>query len=151
MSDMETIGGGQHRPHHHGDDVRGGLSHSEKIAVHSALSKLTGGGTTGTNGLLKGLGTDTFAGGSSGHLALARFASDTVLGGSGAKSPYLGSSAAFQLSSDTIGSAGVTAKGIKGSEYVVGQHVSHTVTLTDKTTVTLTGVHSNAIVKPIGH
>jgi len=148
MSEMETIGGGHHQ-HHHGDGISGGLSHSEKIAVHSALSKLTGGGAGHSGSLLKGLGSDTFAGGSSGHLALARFASDTVLGGSGAKNPL--SSAGFRLSSDTIGTAGTTAKGIKGSEYIVGQHVSHTVTLTDKTTVTLSGVHSNAIVKTIGH
>ena len=102
------------------------------------------------NGLMGGLGTDTFAGGASTQ-GLSQFASDSVGGGTMPKVGTLDSGASFRLSTETIKIAGATASGVKAQDPSISQYVNHIVTLSDKTTVTISGVRGEAIVKPVGH
>jgi hypothetical protein len=153
-------------------ESRGGhLSDSERAAAHSALSRLTGAGVSGfqgeesarssahafsfktlPNGLVSGLGSDTFAGGASGsHVPLSTFAADSISGGAALKTSWVESGTPFHLSGDTIHSAGSTAAGVKTADTNFTAGVSHTVSLSDKTTVTLTGVGRGAVIKPVGH
>jgi hypothetical protein len=165
MAGLSTVQGGvQHVA------VRSPLTGAEKAAVQAALTKLSGSGASGalathvsatggtlpyaslktiTKGVLTGLGQDTFAGGiSGGRVALTRFPSDSVVGGSAAKAPVLGSG--VRLSAESIGLKGVTAAGVKAIDPNVGLALTHTVTLTDKTTLTITGVHGH-VIKPSSH
>lgn len=175
MSGWETVGGGGggggHHHHHHGGS--NDLTVSERAAAQHALAKLTGSGASNllaanaspsggadaiaslktlSNGLLTGLGSDTFAGGSApASLVLGKFAADSVLGGSLAKAVSPTASPNFRLSADTINVAGTTAAVVKSLDPTPALGTSHTVTLSDKTTLTVSGVHSNAIVKHSGH
>lgn len=151
------------------------LTQAEHAAAQSALSKLVPTGTVtptvlakvavstpklpplknlqaGT-GLVAGSGSDTYAGGvATAQHSLASFASDTVVGGStGVRLASVGhTAAAFTLSSDTINVAGATAAAVKALDPTSGQHVTQTITLSDSTTVKITGVHSHHVIKP-GH
>ncbi len=155
-----------------GDDGKGGLNPSELSAAQNALAKLVGaalsdylkdvspsGGANISgglhslpNGLFGGLGSDTYAGGSSGsHVSFSRFAADSVGGGASTKAPTLESGTSFRLSTETVKVAGSTASGVKAVDPNVTMGTSHTVALSDKTTLTLTGVNSSALGKPGGH
>jgi len=116
------------------------------LSTLPTLSSLNAGGS----GLLSGHGTDTFAGGvaSAGH-SLAGFASDTVVGGSAATSvlPSGTTTAGFNLSADTINVAGATATGVSVQDPAQAHTAVQTITLADKTTVTITGVPSHNIIK----
>jgi Ca2+-binding RTX toxin-like protein len=138
-----------------------GLSSAEHQAAQDALAKLGGkvpdawSGANRTSalkplhagsGLVAGHGHDTFAGGGSGLLP-AHFASDTVAGASAGDLPPAHGSSVFHLSAETINVAGATAAGVKAQHPHVAHHASHTITLTDKTTLNITGVPSHHIVK----
>jgi hypothetical protein len=101
--------------------------------------------------LLHGTGSDTFVGGARSSL-LAGIGSDTVVGGS---AKALAASAGvvnaqnisdFALSADTVSPAGVTALSIKQAEPDAG-HKAHTVSVGDKTIVTISGLSSHEISK----
>jgi hypothetical protein len=103
--------------------------------------------------LVAGKGTDTYAGGASlTRLPGSGLGADTVVGGStGIRTAFTENSAAFRLSSDTINLAGTTAAAVKALDPTLSQQSSHTITLSDKTTLTISGVHSSDIIKPHGH
>ena len=168
-----------HHEHPHRGAFSGGLNDEELVAAQLALSKLSGLGgsspvvpfsrlsdvTPGggvsqfsplkplSSGLVTGQGKDTYAGGvDSNRFAISKFASDTVLGGSTAgRGSHVEKTGAFRLSGDTINIAGITAVGVKATDPNSSPHSSHTITLSDKTTLTITGVHVNEIIKPHGH
>lgn len=98
--------------------------------------------------LIHGQGNDTFMGGArsvSTH-ALANIGNDTVVSGSSAHGGHIApeahgarSVASFSLNSDTIGVKGKTAEGVKEAR-PEGKANTHTITLSDKTTVTVAGL-----------
>jgi hypothetical protein len=178
MPVFETVGGGtphhhHHHHHHHDGAQHGGLNSFERAAAQQALAKLTGssgftpsaqptpaGGSfhfspikTLSQGLVAGKGTDTYAGGvASARFAISKISSDTVLSGSTApRLDRLENPSVFRLSADTINLAGATAAGVKAADPSHSQQSSHTITLSDKTTLTITGVHGSEIIKPHGH
>jgi len=134
------------------------LSPAERHAAITALSKLTGSSTTkgvasvfggslksatlsGGSGtkLLSGRGSDTFAGGVKSGVkpAIHSIGSDTVVAGSAFKPLELSGKAGKPLSTETIKLTGVTAAGVKTAEE---KPASHSITMADKTHITLTGV-----------
>lgn len=151
------------------------LSHEERQAAHNALAKLNsrsglsslegstrsatvyGGALVKNAGLnastlVHGQGSDTFIGGARSGLTHAGVGNDTVVSGSTAtfagRSGLSGSVAHhgqnFSLSTDTVSVAGATAESVKAGH----QHEatsSRTITLADKTTVTITGVSAHDI------
>lgn len=162
-----TVWGGGHAAE--GSTAPHALTATEHAAVQSALAKLAPAGTTTTtnltggsttlpllktfsagSGLVAGAGNDTYAGGvSSANLSLSTFASDTVIGGSSAVTPAVGhSGAALQLSADTISVTGATASGVKALD-PAQVPAGHTITLSDKTTLNITGVSHD--IKPTSH
>jgi hypothetical protein len=153
------------------------LSHAERIAAHSALSKLSSkagglgshlgsitqsatlmGGShkapvAGTSSLAYGSGSDTFVGGARSSFAIGN---DTVVSGSshlagrgvgGLDVTGAHTVGNFALSSDTINIAGATASGVKAVRPEDANTKAHTVTLADKTTVTITGLSSHDVSK----
>jgi hypothetical protein len=100
-----------------------------------------------------GKGADTFVGGAHGaQHPITSVGSDTVVAGSGFSGKIAASSpAAFgaghAVGADTINVAGTTAASVK-HDPAAGKAVGQTITLSDKTTVTLTGVHSHDVTKP---
>lgn len=160
MVGMATIAGGTK----HGLAV---LSHAERSAAENALSRLgrqhagsasvsatVFGGVKAsglsTTSLVHGQGNDTFLGGarSTSTHALANIGNDTVLSGSAtANHPTPeGRAQSFSLSSDTISVKGATAEGVK-SVHPQTSTGSHTITLADKTTVTISGLSKHDISK----
>jgi hypothetical protein len=148
------------------------LSPAEHHAAISALSKLSAasGATHGVASALGGTlrsatlsggsvhssaghGADTFAGGvhSGATPAVSSLGSDTVVAGSAFKPESTAASVAkshpLSLSGDTINVAGTTAATVK-SETVHDAKAGHTITLSDKTTITLTGVAPHDVTKP---
>ena len=103
----------------------------------------------GGSSLVHGQGSDTFMGGArslSTH-ALANIGNDTVVSGSathGAPMPAEAHGAHsmqnFSLNSDTINVKGATAESFKGGHPDGTTTSSHTITLSDKTTVTVAGL-----------
>lgn len=151
------------------------LSHAERQAAQNALSRIKGsgglthnatvfGGTVskaglGSRSLIQGRGSDTFAGGSRGVQTrpLIAAGNDTVVSGSavmfGGRTPLseaLGGhgSHGFALNSDTINVAGTTADSVKAAQHESAPK-AHTVTLADKTTITITGLSHD--IPKIGH
>ena len=151
------------------------LSQAEREAAQKALEKLTGRGaglgsnlsgiggsatvyggsgtkSAGTGGptLLHGQGNDTFVGGAHSALTPATAANDTVISGStmtrSSVSEAVGRQGShFTLSADTISVAGATAESVKAAQSPAAN--VHTITLADKTTVTITGVSPQDITK----
>jgi hypothetical protein len=151
----------------HGPSV---LSHAERAVAQNALDRLKlsmnkpglhsssassatvfGGvksAKLGGSSLIHGQGNDTFMGGArsvSTH-ALANIGNDTVVSGSatGGHMPPEAHGAHtiqnFSLNSDTINVKGATAEGVKGTHQEGATTSSHTITLSDKTTVTVSGL-----------
>jgi hypothetical protein len=168
MTGMASIHGGAH----HGMAT---LTHAEQEAARNALAKLkTSGGLgvhldnsirsatvysgsavkgTGANtSLLQGHGSDTFIGGARSGLAPLGSGSDTVVSGSTAsgiidhKTANTMSGHTFALSADTVNVAGATAEALKAG-HAPESTSSHTITLADKTKVTITGVPAHDITK----
>ncbi len=163
MADLVTVPGG----------TKAGistLSPAEHQAALHALSKLSSatsatqgvasvfGGSSLSSATLSGgsvhgkVGADTFAGGvhSGVSPAFGGIGSDTVLAGSAFSGKFETSSAsgaAHPLTlSDTINVAGTTAASVKsvtGPESKTGA-----LTLSDKTTITLTGISAHDVTKP---
>ena len=148
----------------HSTTVTGGtrvhsLTPAERHAAITALSKLTnssaskgvasvfGGslksatlsGGSGTK-LVTGRGSDTFAGGvkSGAKPTISTIGSDTVVAGSAFKTSELTGKTAKSLSTETIKVSGVTAAGVKTA--VDDKTAGHSITMADKTHITLTGV-----------
>jgi len=134
------------------------LSHAERAAAENALAKLHGsnsgaatsatvfgGVKTGlsTSTLIQGRGSDTFLGGArnvSTH-ALSNVGNDTVVSGSAtAGRSEAHNTHGFTLNSDTINIKGVTAEGVQHLHPQGAATGSHTITLADKTTVTVAGL-----------
>lgn len=163
MVDLVTVAGGAK----HGIST---LSPAEHQAAVHALAKLSAadgaskgvasvlGGTSlrsatlsgGSAKLVTGRGADTFAGGvhQSSTPTFSTLGSDTVVAGSafGKLDPAAASKGhGLSLSGDTINVAGTTAASLK-EQAVQGKAAGQTLTLSDKTTVTLTGVHD--VTKP---
>ena len=151
------------------------LSHAERQAAQNALSRIKGsGGLThnatvfggmvskaglGAPSLIQGRGSDTFAGGSRGVQTrpLMPAGNDTVVSGSsvvfGGRTPLSESipghsSHGFALNSDTINVAGATAESVKAAQHE-GAAKAHTITLADKTTITVTGLSHD--IPKVGH
>jgi len=151
------------------------LSHAERQAAQNVLSRIKGsGGLTnnatvyggalskaglGAPSMIHGRGSDTFAGGSRGVQTrpLMASGSDTVVSGSsavfGGRTPVSGAiggpgSHGFALNSDTINVAGATAESVKAVQHE-GVAKAHTITLADKTTVTVTGLSHD--IPKVGH
>jgi hypothetical protein len=151
------------------------LSHEERQAAHNALAKLSSRSGLGSHvdaatrsatvygglksaglnapALIHGQGSDTFIGGARSGLTHAGVGNDTVVSGSTAAmggraslSSPVGHHAAqnFSLSSDTISVHGATAESVKAG-HTHEATASHTITLADKTTVTITGVSAHDI------
>jgi hypothetical protein len=151
------------------------LSHEERQAAHNALAKLnsktglgshldaaTRSATVYGGSLLKSAGlsasnlmhgSDTFIGGARSGLTHAGIGNDTVVSGSTATFAGRASLSSpiahhegqhLNLSSDTISVAGATAASVKAG-HTHEASSSHTITLADKTTVTITGVSAHDI------
>lgn len=119
----------------------GSVVHSEGIKV-------------GSSSLAVGSGADTFAGGvSSAAAPVHTIGSDTVVAGSAFSSKIdatksTASGAHVSLSGDTINVAGTTAASVKSETVQDAKSAGHTITLSDKTTITLTGVSAHDVIKP---
>jgi hypothetical protein len=152
------------------------LSHAERQAAQNALSRIKSSGSLTHNAtvyggalskaglgapssLIHGRGSDTFAGGSRGVQTrpLMAAGNDTVVSGSsaaiGVRAPLseaIGGhgSHGFALNSDTINVAGATAENVKAVQHE-GAAKAHTITLADKTTVTVTGLSHD--IPKVGH
>ena len=106
-------------------------------------------GALGGPSLVHGQGNDTFMGGArslSTH-ALANIGNDTVVSGSATHGSHTPAEARgahtmhnFSLNSDTISVKGATAESFKGTEHDGKTASTHTITLSDKTTVTVAGL-----------
>ncbi|HUD65085.1 MAG TPA: hypothetical protein VMQ17_10930 [Candidatus Sulfotelmatobacter sp.] len=133
---------------------RGGST--ESATVYGGVSGKPFGLNAST--LIHGQGSDTFKGGArtAPTHALANIGNDTVVSGSattlhgrtqaerfGGRSPQH-----FNLSSDTISVQGATAEAIKAAtHHEEAKAGTHTVTLADKTTVTISGLSKHDIGK----
>lgn len=94
--------------------------------------------------------TSTFAGGAQAASGpITSVGSDTVVAGSGfsAKTETFGSGHTLSVGSDTINVAGTTAAVVK-HEPLAAKASGQTITLSDKTTITLTGVSAHDVAKP---
>jgi hypothetical protein len=129
--------------------VLGGSLRSATLSGGSALSQ---GIKVGSSNLV-GRGADTFAGGvhSGATPTFSGIGSDTVVAGSAVSSTTAATQQATSgghssLSGDTINIAGTTAASVKSQAVPENKSAGHTITLSDKTTITLTGVHD--VTKP---
>jgi hypothetical protein len=165
MADLVTVAGGAS----HGVKT---LSAAEHHAAVSALSKLgsahgashgvasvLGGGlrsatlSGGSSSLVQGRGADTFAGGVHSSAKPVFGGSDTVVSGSAFHSTVEATKSAAaggpaSLGGDTINVAGTTAASVKSETVQASKAAGHTITMSDKTTITLTGVSAHDVVKP---
>jgi hypothetical protein len=116
--------------------LSGGSVHSESIKTTSGTSLVTG------------RGADTFAGGvkSSVKPVIHTLGSDTVVAGSAFGKTELAAKGTSALTSDTIKVAGITAAGVKTA--VDDKSVGHTITMADKTSITLKGITPTDVHKP---
>jgi hypothetical protein len=159
MADLVTVAGGAR----HGVSS---LSPAEHQAAIHALSKLSdsSGASTGVASVLGGAfrsatlsggaTKSTFAGGVHDSTAptFSTLGSDTVVAGSAftkldPTQAGSGASHALSLSGDTINVAGATAASLKNETVHESKAAGQTITLSDKTTITLTGV-SHDVTKP---
>jgi hypothetical protein len=144
------------------------LSPQEHQAALHALSKL-GSASGATHGISSVLGgalrsatlvggsvhdakvSETFAGGVRSALKpVTSVGSDTVVAGSAisgkveSHATSVGAGPAL-THSDTINVAGTTASSVKNEPLAAGKTAGHTITLSDKTTITLTGVTPHTV------
>jgi hypothetical protein len=163
-----TIAGGKH-------SGLASLSHTERRAAENALSKIKSasgnlgsnlggfgqsatliGGSLKSSGLsastlMHGVGSDTFIGGARSSLT-SSIGSDTVVSGSakllnaGADTLGAHNASNFALSSDTIHVAGATALSVKAVQ-PEDKVKAHSVSVGDKTTVTISGLSTHDISK----
>jgi hypothetical protein len=126
---------------------------TESATVFGGASFKTGG--LRASALVHG-GNDTFKGGarSTPTRALAHIGNDTVVSGSATTlggrthtGGVAGSAQHFHLSSDTINIKGATAEGVKAAHPDHAKAGAHTVTLADKTTVTISGLSHHDVGK----
>jgi hypothetical protein len=144
LAKLKTLGGGL------GSHLAGS---AESATVYGGSVKTTG---LGASTLIHGQGRDTFMGGARSvptH-SLANIGNDTVVSGSATKlggrtaDSFGGHSAQnFVLSSDTINIKGATAEGVKATRPEDAKTSTHTVTLADKTTVTISGLSQHDVGK----
>jgi hypothetical protein len=158
MADLVTVTGGSKQG-------ISSLTQAEHQAAIHALSKLSAasGATHGvasalgatlrsatlSGGSVEKAGADTFAGGVRSS-SLHTIGSDTVVAGSAFSAKSVAAtpaSGAAHLTADTINVAGRTAAGVK-TEAAHTSTEGHTITLSDKTTITLTGVTPHTVTKP---
>ena len=129
------------------------LESSTRSATVFSGSAVKGAGLNVSN-LLHGHGSDTFIGGARSGLNPTGAGSDTVISGSTAagivdrNAGVAGgqSGHAFTLSTDTVSVTGATAESLKAGHPPDATN-SHTITLADKTKVTITGVPAHDITK----
>jgi hypothetical protein len=159
MPGTSTISGGVK----HGLAV---LSHSERSAAQHILANLNKGGSATVFGGVKsarvggatfihGGGNDTFLGGagSASTHALSKIGNDTVVSGSRTGGRSLSDARSgqgahgFNLNSDTINVKGVTAEGVKSEQPREAATGSHTIALSEKTTVTVSGLTKHDVGK----
>jgi hypothetical protein len=134
---------------------RGLASHfggeSATVSSGSSLS-VRGTAALGASTMLSARGSDTFMGGvRSAPLSGLRVGNDTVVSGSTTKLGMHGAETNrgaqhFSLSSDTINVAGVTAAHVQ-TGHTAEAKGTHTVTLSDKTTIKISGLSSHDISK----
>jgi hypothetical protein len=132
------------------------LNSPKSGGLHAGLSSSSAtvfGGVKGpklaASALLHGHGSDTFMGGArsvSTH-ALANIGNDTVVSGSATKGGHMPAEShathsmqKFGMNSDTINVKGATAESVKGTHPEQAHVGSHTITIADKTTVTVSGL-----------
>ena len=146
---------------HGGTKAVHNLSATERLAAQHALSKLSSshaatldGGAkafvkpeaAGTSKLISG--SDTFLGGASSRAAaVGTTGIKTAVAGSFGGVAKIGSAHGAGPSSDTINVAGHTAAAVK-AEDTSATKATAKITLSDKTTVTLTGVPTHNVIKP---
>ena len=129
---------------------------TQHATVHGGSSVKVGGSATPM--LIRGQGSDTFIGGARsalGHVS-TDLGKDTVVSGS---APTLVGHAShpdalgghghqtFSLSAETINVAGTTAETVKSEHARDAATSAHTITLSDKTTVTIAGLSQHDIAK----
>jgi len=145
LAKLKTLGGGL------GSHLTGS---AESATVYGGSVKTTG---LGASSLVHGQGRDTFMGGARSvrtH-SLANIGNDTVVSGSATKlggrtsgDSFTGHTAQnFVLSGDTINIKGATAEGVKATRPEDAKTSTHTVTLADKTTVTISGLSQHDVGK----
>jgi len=167
MTDLVTIWGGGHG---HGHGHHRGLTPFEHHAALEALEKLkaAGGVSRGVASVLGGglrsatlkggsnllaAKTDSFVGGlkSDVKASISAIGSDTVVAGSAfTKAELLGKGGAnvvSGLSADTIKAAGITAASVK-NDTAETKSAAHTITMSDKTSITLSGISTHDVIKP---
>lgn len=129
-------------------------SSAESATVYGGSSVKTTG--LGASTLIRGRGNDTFQGGArtAPSHALTHIGNDTVVSGSATTlggrthtGGVVGSAQHFHLSSDTINIKGATAEGVKAQHPEHAKASAHTVTLADKTTVTISGLSQHDVGK----
>lgn len=124
---------------------------TESATVYGGASVKSGG--LGSASMVRGHGSDTFMGGSGNATthALANIGNDTVVSGSatGRGPDHMGTPNVqhFALNSDTIDIKGTTAEGLKAHPEQEAKAGAHTVTLQDKTTVTVSGLSQHDVGK----
>jgi hypothetical protein len=172
MADYVSISGGATKspvrpfsPEH-----KAGLTPHEYQTALQALQKLktTGGVSQGVasvlggalkdapltirTGLIGSQSHESFAGGvkSDVKASIRAIGSDTVVAGSAfTKTELTGKVAGVSaLSSDTIKAAGVTAASVKTDPTEAGKSAAHTITMSDKTSITLSGISTHDVIKP---
>jgi len=144
LAKLKTLGSGLGR--HLGGST-------ESATVYGGVSVKTSG--LAVSKLIHGRGNDTFKGGarSTPTRSLAHIGNDTVVSGSAtalASRTQVGGVAStqhFHLSSDTINIKGATAEGIKAAHPEHAKAGAHTVTLADKTKVTISGLSQHDVGK----
>jgi len=144
LAKLKSLGG-----HHLGSHLG---SSAESATVYGGSSVKTTGLSAS---LIRGQGSDTFKGGArtAPTHALANIGNDTVVSGSAttfggrthADSPF--GPQHLNLSSDTINIKGKTAEGVKAAHPEETRAGTHTVTLPDKTTVTISGLSKHDVGK----
>jgi len=124
----------------------GSVSHGVASVLGGSLRSAV---TISTN--LLGSKSDSFAGGvkSDVKAAISAIGSDTVVAGSAfTKSELAGKGGGVSaLSSDTIKAAGVTAASVKHDPAEAAKS-AHTITMPDKTSITLSGISTHDVIKP---
>jgi hypothetical protein len=123
--------------------------HSGSAAASATVFGGVKSGHLGGTALIHGQGNDTFMGGArsiSTH-ALANIGNDTVVSGSQSHGGHAAPEAhgarsvqSFNLNNDTISVKGRTAEGVKDTRPDGKAASTHTITLADKTTVTVAGL-----------
>jgi len=135
--------------------ARPGLGSGSSTSSATVFGGVRSGKLAGPS-LIHGQGNDTFMSGARSLTthSLANIGNDTVVSGSAATGGHMRSEAHnaqriqnFSLNSDTINVKGATAEGVQGKHEEAKTTSSHTITLSDKTTVTVAGLSHHDIGK----